>query len=154
MNYEPGAPCVKVFFFCKIINYWRTIEACSGLKSRGLGDSAPCRSGRNYWKTIVNIRTRPRQCWINFSTQDIIWKTWPNTARQRQILWTGDTFTHGWYIVFSTQLVNCCPHGRRKYTCVLLPLSLLSDLPPPSERKCTVYTYSAWLWGGRVGGVE
>ncbi len=26
--------------------------------------------------------------------------------------------------------VNCCPHGRRNYTCVLLPLCLLSDLPP------------------------
>ncbi len=23
--------------------------------------------------------------------------------------------------VFSTQLVNCCPHGQRNYTCVLLP---------------------------------
>jgi hypothetical protein len=35
-------------------------------------------------------------------------------------------------LVFSTQLVNCCPHGRRNYTCVLLPLYLLSDLPPPA----------------------
>ncbi len=37
--------------------------------------------------------------------------------------------------VFSTQLVNCCPHGRRNYTCVLLPLyctfSLTSSPPFP-----------------------
>ncbi len=41
-------------------------------------------------------------------------------------------YIHSW-LVFSTQLVNCCPHIRRKYTCVLLPLYLLSDLPasPP-----------------------
>ncbi len=64
----------KSVFFSKVINCWRTIEAYSGLKSRGLGDSAPCRSGRNYWKTIVNKHTRSKQCWINFSTQDIIWK--------------------------------------------------------------------------------
>ncbi len=53
--------------------------------------------------------------------------------------------------VFSTQLVNCCPHGRRYYTCVLLPLYLLSDLPPspppPSQTKCTVYTDSVCVWG-------
>jgi hypothetical protein len=45
------------------------------------------------------------------------------------------------------------PHGRRNYTCVLLPLYLLSDLPllPPSQTKCTVYTDSVWLWGGGWG---
>jgi hypothetical protein len=37
---------------------------------------------------------------------------------------------HSW-LVFSTHLLNCCPHGRRNYTCVLLPLYLLSELPPP-----------------------
>jgi hypothetical protein len=26
-----------------------------------------------------------------------------------------------------------CPHGRRNYTCVLLPLYLLFDLPPPPK---------------------
>jgi hypothetical protein len=36
------------------------------------------------------------------------------------------------WLVFSIQLVNCCPHGGRNYTSVLLPLYLLSDLPPPS----------------------
>jgi hypothetical protein len=38
-------------------------------------------------------------------------------------------YLYSW-LVFSTQFVNCCPHGRRNYTCVLLPLYLLSDLPP------------------------
>ncbi len=53
------------------------------------------------------------------------------------------------WLVFSTQLVNCCPHRRRNYTFVQLPLRLLSDLPPPlSQTKCTVYTDGVWLWGG------
>jgi hypothetical protein len=41
-------------------------------------------------------------------------------------------------------------------SCVLLPLYLLSDLPPPSQSKRTVYTDSVWLWGVGVGrgGVE
>jgi hypothetical protein len=39
-------------------------------------------------------------------------------------------YIHSW-LVFSTQLVNCCPHGQRNYTCVLLPLYLLFDSPPP-----------------------
>jgi hypothetical protein len=34
-----------------------------------------------------------------------------------------------------------------------MPLYLLSDLPPPSQTKCTVYTDSVWPWGGG-GGVE
>ncbi len=38
MNYEPGAPCVKVFFFLKSKDCRRIFEAHSGLKSRGLGD--------------------------------------------------------------------------------------------------------------------
>ncbi len=57
---------------------------------------------------------------------------------------------HSW-LVFSTQLVNCCPHRRRTHTFVLLPLYLLSDLLPPfppSQTKCTVHTDSVWLWGG------
>jgi hypothetical protein len=37
MNYDPGAPCVKVFF-SKTKNCRRIFEAHSGLKSRGLGD--------------------------------------------------------------------------------------------------------------------
>ncbi len=54
-------------------------------------------------------------------------------------------------LVFSTQLVNCCPHGGRSYTCVLLPLYmyLLSDLLPPPLPKLKVQyiTDSAWLCG-------
>jgi hypothetical protein len=64
--------------------------------------------------------------------------------------------------VFSTQLVNCCPHGRRNYTCVLLPLyctfSLTSSpLPPPSQTKCTLYSIyrqCVGVRGGGGGGVE
>jgi hypothetical protein len=57
-------------------------------------------------------------------------------------------YIHSW-LIFSTQLVNCCPYVQRNYTCVLLPLYLLSDLPPPppSQSKCTLYTDSVWLWG-------
>jgi hypothetical protein len=57
---------------------------------------------------------------------------------------------HSW-LVFSTQLVNCCPHGRRNYTCVLLPLYLLFD--PPHPTICTVYTDSVTVggWWGVVG---
>ncbi len=44
------------------------------------------------------------------------------------------------------------PHGRRNYTCVLLPLystfSLTSSPLPPSQTKCTVYTDSLCLLGG------
>ncbi len=53
-------------------------------------------------------------------------------------------------LVFSTQLVNCCPHGQRNYICVLLPLYLLYDLPPNYMNSM----YSMWLWGGGGGGVE
>ncbi len=49
-------------------------------------------------------------------------------------------------LVFSTQLVYCCPHGRRNNTCVLLPLYLLSDLPPPFSN----YMYS--IYGQCVAG--
>jgi hypothetical protein len=59
-------------------------------------------------------------------------------------------YIHSW-LLFSTQIVNYCHHGRRNYTCVLLSLYLLSDLPP-SQTKWTVYTDSVWLWRG--GGVE
>ncbi len=62
-------------------------------------------------------------------------------------------YIHSWF-VFSTQLVKCCPHGRRNSTCVLLPLyctfSLTSSLSPPSQ--CTVYADNVWLWGGGGGG--
>ncbi len=46
-------------------------------------------------------------------------------------------YIHSWF-VFSTQLVNCCPHGRRNYSlwylCTVAPLLyLLSDLLEPFE---------------------
>ncbi len=56
-------------------------------------------------------------------------------------------------LAFSTQLVNCCPHGRRNHTCVLLlccPSTFCLTFSPPSQPKCTVYTDSVWLWGWGV----
>ncbi len=64
-------------------------------------------------------------------------------------------YIHSW-LVFSTQLVNCCPHGRRNYTCVLLPLSctfsLTSSPSSPPFPMYSIYstTDSVWLWGGGV----
>jgi hypothetical protein len=68
-------------------------------------------------------------------------------------------YIHSW-LVFSTQLqlVKCCPHGHRNYTCVLLPLSvlyLLSDLlPPPPLLKLNVQYLQTvcGCGGGEVGG--
>ncbi len=41
-------------------------------------------------------------------------------------------YIHYSWFVFSTHLVSCCPHGRRNFTCVLLPLlSLTSALHLP-----------------------
>ncbi len=62
-------------------------------------------------------------------------------------------YIHSW-LVFSTQLVNCCFHGRRNNTCVLLRhvAPLPSLWPPPLPKLNVVYTDSVWLWGG--GGVE
>ena len=64
-NWEPGAPCVKVFF-PNDINCWRKIRGLFGLKSRGLGDSATCRPARNHWKTIVNIYYEAQAAWDKF----------------------------------------------------------------------------------------
>ncbi len=56
-------------------------------------------------------------------------------------------------LVFLTQLVNCCPHGRKNYTYVLLPLCLLSDLPRPLPKLNVHYIQTTvCVWGG--GGVE
>ncbi len=53
---------------------------------------------------------------------------------------------HSW-LVFSTQLVNCCPHGRRDYTvyCYSSTFSLTSPLP--SQTKWIVQNIQTmWLW--------
>ncbi len=59
-------------------------------------------------------------------------------------------YIHSW-LVFSIQLVNCCPHGRRNYTCVLLHLYLLSDplsLPPLSNKMYSIYRQCVAGGGG------
>jgi hypothetical protein len=45
--------------------------------------------------------------------------------------------------------------GTRNYTCVLLPLYLLSDLPPPLPKLNVQYIQTVWLCGGGevAGGV-
>ncbi len=63
-------------------------------------------------------------------------------------------YIHSWF-VFSTQLVNCCPHGRRNYMVLVycchstVPFLWPPPLSPPS--KCSVYTDSVWLVGGGGG---
>ncbi len=61
-------------------------------------------------------------------------------------------YIHSW-LVFQTQRVNCCPHERRNYTCVLLPLYLLSDLPPsPLPKQIVQYIQTVCgCWGGGGG---
>jgi hypothetical protein len=59
-------------------------------------------------------------------------------------------YIHSW-LVFSTQLVNCCPHGRSIYTCVLLPLDLLSDLPPTLPKLNVQYIQTVCGCEGVVG---
>ncbi len=60
-------------------------------------------------------------------------------------------YIHSWF-VFSTQLVNCCPHGRRNYTLLVYCCpSTVPSLWPPSPSppsQWTLYTDSVWLWGG------
>ncbi len=46
-------------------------------------------------------------------------------------------YIHSWFI-FSTQLVNCCPHGQRNYTCVLPLYSLWPPPPYPPPSQCTL----------------
>jgi hypothetical protein len=54
-------------------------------------------------------------------------------------------YIHSW-LVFSTQVWTAYPHGRRNYTCVLLPLYLLSNLPPPLFYNCR-----AGFFGSKYG---
>jgi hypothetical protein len=62
-------------------------------------------------------------------------------------------YIHSW-LVFSTQLVNCCPHRRRNYTCVLSPLyhlsDLLSTLPLPKLNVQFIQTVNGCGGGGGV----
>jgi hypothetical protein len=65
-------------------------------------------------------------------------------------------YIHSWF-VFSTQLVNCFPHGRSNYTCVLLPLYclyLLSDLPPPTPLPNVQYMQTVCDCGAGGGGLN
>jgi hypothetical protein len=55
-------------------------------------------------------------------------------------------YIHSW-LIFSTQLLNCCPHGRWNYTCVLLPLYFSLTSPPPLSE------YSIYRQCVAVGGV-
>ncbi len=63
-------------------------------------------------------------------------------------------YIHSWF-VFSTQLVNCCPHGRRNYTCVYWCHSTVPSLWPPSPLPpFPNYMYSIYrqcVWGGGGG---
>ncbi len=59
-------------------------------------------------------------------------------------------YIHSW-LVFFTQVVTCFPHGQRNYTCVLLPLYLLSDLPPLPKLNVQ---YIQTVCGCGGGGVE
>jgi hypothetical protein len=59
-------------------------------------------------------------------------------------------YTHSW-LVFSTQLVNCSPHGQRN--CVLLPPYLLSDRPPPRPNVFVPYLLVVGGGGGVGGGL-
>ncbi len=67
-------------------------------------------------------------------------------------------YIHSWF-VFSTQLVNCCPQGRRIYSLLVYCCpSTVQSLWPPSPSppsQCTEYADSVWPWGGGgCGGVE
>jgi hypothetical protein len=53
--------------------------------------------------------------------------------------------------LFSTQLVFCCPHGRRNYTCVLLPLYCtfsLTSSPLPPFPMYSIYRQCVTVRGG------
>ncbi len=64
-------------------------------------------------------------------------------------------YIHLWF-VFSTQLVNCCPHGPMEEGIILVyccPSTVPSLWPPPPSpsSQCTVYADIVWLWGGGGG---
>ena len=61
-------------------------------------------------------------------------------------------YIHSW-LVFSTQLVNCCPHGTIWYLCTVAPLLyLLSDLLPlPPFPMYGIYRLCVTVGGGGWG---
>ncbi len=66
-------------------------------------------------------------------------------------------YIHSWF-VFSTQFVNCCPHGRRNYTLLVYCCpSTVPSLWPPSPSPLPNLQYIQTVCdcgGGGGGGVE
>ncbi len=63
-------------------------------------------------------------------------------------------YIHSWF-AFSTQLVNCCPHGRRNYTLLVYWCpSTVPSLWPPSPSPLPMYSIyrQCVTVGGRMGG--
>jgi hypothetical protein len=56
--------------------------------------------------------------------------------------------------IFYPACERLLPWTKELYLCIGAPLLyLLSDLLPPPQTKCTVYTDSVWLWGWGGWGV-
>ncbi len=75
---SPAHPCIKCFFFLNV-NQWIDVRPyiwgrlC--LKEPWfLRIRQSFRSRRIHWKLLWNKRTRPKQCWINLSGQNIVSK--------------------------------------------------------------------------------
>ncbi len=100
---------------------------------------------RSFWPWTNELQ-RHRTLYVGFSLN------WPvnrlcGYVFNRFIAWR---YIHSW-LVFSTQLVNCYPPWTKElYLCTVAPLT--SPPSPPSQTKCTVYTDSVCLRGGRGGG--
>jgi len=64
-------------------------------------------------------------------------------------------YIHSWFVIL-TQLVNCCRHGQRNYSCVLWPpYGTFSPAPPPPPLPNVQYIQTVCdCGGGGLGGVE
>ncbi len=63
-------------------------------------------------------------------------------------------YIHSVVCIFDAACELLTPWMKEQYLCTVAPLPyLLSDLPPPSQSKCTVYTDSVCDWGGGDGGM-